>query len=399
MIQINKLGTLFSKKCVTILFLSIAHHACASDYLTSVTGSPFAVGTGVSSAVYSPDSKWVAANNPGNTAISMYSVDQTTGAIIFLRDTTGINQPSYLSFSPVLSGNYYLSAISRDPLEVHAYSVDAQTGQLTPIGDPASSPTGDNPAGLSYSPNGQWLAVSNYDDNSISIYDVNSSTGVLTQASFSPITPEGLSSPEGNAYSPDSRFFAVSNVTSSNFSIYSVNASTGNLTFLFSSPTLTIPSSGDILCLDIAYSPDGKWLAACGFVSGPDTGAAFVYSVDQTTGAVIPVSGFPFSTGNAPYFLQYSPDSSHLVVTNNDDNTVSAFSVNGATGVLTQVTDSAFATGGEPFGVDYSPNNDWLAVANLLNTISVYKVAPTPTPPATSRDFVYFLQQKYGPLL
>ena len=73
-----------------------------------------------------------------------------------------------------------------------------------------------------------------------------------------------------------------------------------------------------------------------------------------STGALTPVTGSPFATGNSPYSLTVDPVGNFAYVANDQDNTVSAYSI-GSNGALTPVSGSPFATGQYPTSVTVDP--------------------------------------------
>jgi uncharacterized repeat protein (TIGR01451 family) len=191
--------------------------------------------------VYSPDGRFAAIPNTGDNTVTVYSVDQTTGA-------------------------------------------------FTPIGLPF--PTGSAPELAAYSPDGRFAAVANIVDNTVSVYSVNQLTGVFTPIVAVPC-PLGAC-PTGTApfqvvYSPDSRFAAVTNLLDNTVGVYSVDQVTGALTPLADSPYATGNTPRGL-----AYSPNGKFAAVANF--DPDSDGMFtvsVYKVNTGAGLSIIKSGLP----------------------------------------------------------------------------------------------------------
>jgi len=61
-----------------------------------------------------------------------------------------------------------------------------------------------------------------------------------------------------------------------------------------------------------------------------------VYKINSTTGALTPVAGSPFATGNSPYALAITPNATFVYVGNDFAGTISAYRINPTTGVLTE---------------------------------------------------------------
>jgi len=88
------------------------------------------------------------------------------------------------------------------------------------------------------------------------------------------------------------------------------------------------------------------------------------YTINGTTGALVPVVGSPFSAGQGPFSVTVDPTGRFAYVANVDSNNVSAFTIDGLTGVLTPVDGSPFPAGSIP--------------------VSVTTTAGPPLPPATA---------------
>lgn len=223
-----------------------------------------------------------------------------------------------------------------------------------------------------------FIAVTNSSDNTVGVYQVDTTAGTLTAVSGSPVTTGTF--PFGVTFSPlinGNLFVAVTNQNGNSVSVFSVNTSTGVLTGVPGSPFSTGASS---LPLSVAFSPlvNGNLFAA---IAERGTDKVGVYTVNTSTGVLTQVSGSPFSTGTFPRYVVFSPfinGNLFAAVINKNDNTVSVYSVNTSTGFFTPVSGSPFGTGANPLGVAFSPlvnGNLFAAVPNSIdNTVSIYSV-------------------------
>ena len=136
----------------------------------------------------------------------------------------------------------------------------------------------------------------------------------FTVVSGSPFATGG--SPSSVAFAPGGGLLAVTNVDDNTLSVFSV-AVGGGLSQVSGSPFATggSPSS-------VAFAPGGGLLA----VTNVDDNTVSVFSV-AVGGGLSEVSGSPFATGGSPSSVAFAPDGGLLAVTNGDDNTVSVFSV------------------------------------------------------------------------
>ena len=117
-------------------------------------------------------------------------------------------------------------------------------------------------------------------------------------------------------------------------------------------------------------------------VAGPNTVSAFSVSA----GALVAVSGSPFSTGGTGFgdSLYAAPRlviaGKFLYASNAVSSNVSGFVINPATGGLTSVSGSPFATGGtgSAISIAATPNGAFLMAGYAgTNTITVFSVNPT----------------------
>ncbi|CDK30311.1 immunoglobulin domain-containing protein [Candidatus Babela massiliensis] len=276
--EINSSGTGISPVAVSFshitqsgnLFAGVCNYASNSVSLYQVTSSGLSSLASISGLSFSPNSisfspsfstgsdEYFFASVVGRAGVYLCRVNANTGS--FTPITSGlptIGTSQWTDFSPITSsGDLFLAIADTQNNTIFVYNVDTTNGSLTEV----SSETVSSPYGVVFSPitpSGQlFLASANYSDNSISIYQVNQTTGALTLAantsggtgpralSFSPITLEG------------SLFLSVVNEggsSSGSVLIYNVDTS-GSLGYLGTSSLVT-NSSGFANGWAIAFSP------------------------------------------------------------------------------------------------------------------------------------------------
>jgi len=260
--------------------------------------------------------------------------------------------------------------------DISAYSVDTNTGVLTPlVGSPFAA--GANPQGMTLSTTGsQVLAfVSNAGSATVSSYIVNTGTGLLTPASVAPFTT-GVN-PRTLTLEPFGRFAFVANAGTSNpnstVSVYRVNTTTGILTeVLPGSPfpvalgiqpqqatVVTVSSTKQFVYLANAMSTN---------VSG--------FSLDTNSGFLTLVGGSPFAVGTTPQSVVADSAGNFVYVSNEGSSNVSAFKVDRTNGFLSSTVPTAsFAAGSLPQPVTLHPSKPFAYVANAgSNNLSAYFV-------------------------
>lgn len=179
-----------------------------SGLLTEVANSPYAVGLSPSGVAPSRDGNYVYVANTGSNNVTVFAVCVTASSTCITPDGTMTQ-----SGSPVSAGQGPV-AIAADPSfdyvyvlnyassQISEYRYSAATGALTPL-SPASISTGLNPvsfvvrSGTTGSDIGNvtlnptdYVYVANYGAATLSVYTLDTSTGVLT-VSAQPITTGG----------------------------------------------------------------------------------------------------------------------------------------------------------------------------------------------------------------
>jgi 6-phosphogluconolactonase len=166
----------------------------------------------------------------------------------------------------------------------------------------------------------QIVYVTNFQDDSISVYSLNPKTGVLTALSGPPFS---------------------TGVGDNTVSGYSIDHQTGALTPLSTSPFASGPSPAGI-----AVDPNGKFA----YVTNGSSTTVSGYSLDPLTGALTSLPGSPFGAGSGPDSPAIDPSAQFAYVTNSGDNTVSAYTID-CDGYLSPVAGSPFPTGAFPIAI------------------------------------------------
>jgi YVTN family beta-propeller protein len=91
----------------------------------------------------------------------------------------------------------FLYVANQSTNNVSAFTVNAGTGALSPIG--VLSPSGTTPTAVTVSPDGAFLYVANQGSNDVFAYSINPGTGELTTVSGTPfpagVTPRAIATP------------------------------------------------------------------------------------------------------------------------------------------------------------------------------------------------------------
>lgn len=394
---------------IFIIFLftiqSLVQAACITPgALTEVSGSPFPTQTGPVAIAFSPIASgnlFAATVNGGDNTVSVFQINQTSGFFTNVDTPLTGTVPVDIAFSPIATtGNLFAAVSNESSNTVSVFLVNQASGVFTLVD---TKLTETNPQGIAFSPiasGNLFAAVANQNSNDISVYQVDQTSGVFTAVPGSPFPAE--TGPKSIAFAllPSGNLIAaVTNFDSNNITLYDVNQSDGVFT------QIGLPLSTGTGPTSLSFSPviSGKLFAA---VLNNSVNTVSIYSVNPTTGAFTLVD-LPYLTGSNPSDLAFSPSTCNLFlgITNFNDGTISIFTVNQQTGFLTEINGSPFTTEINPTAIAYSPvvsGNLFLGVPHTLvsltmNTravgddVSVYKVCLN-TCPSTFQDRTWLLK-------
>jgi 6-phosphogluconolactonase len=176
-----------------------------------------------------PSNQWILVPDLGLDTIFIYGLDTVQQKFIAhrqvkLRPATG---PRHLAFHPTAP---YVYVINELDSTITAFNFDASLGDLVALQSISTLP--ENFTGISTcadihtSPCGRFLYGSNRGDDSIAVYRIDSSSGLLTLIE---IVSTGGQTPRNFAIAPDGKFLLAANQDSDNIVIFSIDQETGRL--------------------------------------------------------------------------------------------------------------------------------------------------------------------------
>ncbi|MBP9743125.1 MAG: beta-propeller fold lactonase family protein [Burkholderiales bacterium] len=265
----------------------------ADGSLTDVSGSPFATTYSTQQIIIDPTGSFLytyASGTSFNIQILEYSINQDSGALTLIGT---VNAGQLLTFNIVLSpNNKFIYVQSTGSNAVYAYAIQPD-GTLSTTGTYSA---GNAPSFIAITPDDNFLYVSNLNSNSISAYLIDQTTGALSQISGSPFTTsESASYPYQIVITDNGSFLYVSNgggypaYAPSSISAFTIG-SDGGLTKI---NEYSIESGGGTFIVDSAKN----FLYLMSELNNNIGG----YNIDPVTGALTPIAGSPFATGNYPY--------------------------------------------------------------------------------------------------
>lgn len=194
-----------------------------------------------------------------------------------------------------------------------------------------------------------FLYLPSYNGDVISGYELNTSTGALTELTNSPFAAQD--GPLATCVSPSKNFLFVTNYDESSISVFSV-ATDGALSEVAGSPF-----SSHVQPYRCTITPDGAFLYII-HGSGATTQLSG-WSVNSSTGALTQVPGSPYTTDGSGRAITTTADGAYVYTTFGNGN-LRAFSVNSSDGSLAVVPGSPFNTGLRSDGLLVNPVNGLL---------------------------------------
>ena len=286
------------------------------------------------------------------------------------------SEPIWATVDPL---NHFVYTTNFGDNTVSGFTLDTTTGGVVAIsGSPFAA--GTNPGAVVVDPSDKFVYVANDGSNNVSGYSIGA-TGALTALATSPF-PAGTTPQQGIAATTVAgmEYVYVSNEGSGNVSAYSLNTTTGALAPIAGSPFTLAPALNP-QPVSLAMDPGGRFL----FTANANSNNVSAFTVNAG-GSLSPVAGSPFAAGNSPQYLVTDRTGSYLYVVNVNDTTVSAYTITqtgASAGTLTPIVPpcpssplGVCATGFGPEGLAVDASNNFLIVADCGDgTIAGYSIS------------------------
>jgi 6-phosphogluconolactonase (cycloisomerase 2 family) len=293
---------------------------------------------------------FVASGANGNGEILDYPINPSTGALETFARYDGPEAIAQMQPDPA---GKYLYASDFNAGSVHVYAVDAKTGALDGelTGSPFTAPgTEGNGGPIAVAPNGKWVFYSDATGD-IATFVWTGGALVPNQTALPPQVQPFL--PSQMVVDATSSFLYVANHADANpgeqFFVFSINQTTGALAPVAGSP---FGSQSNSEPSGIALHPTGNFLySALANASGIDG-----LNVNKTTGALSSIPGAPWpTTAVLPQFVVVTPSGDYLYASLADYGygLIDAYSIS-ESGALSSISEADFGGGGpmamEPSG-------------------------------------------------
>jgi 6-phosphogluconolactonase (cycloisomerase 2 family) len=306
---------------------------------------------------------YIYVGNGANTYIAGFGVS-TAGALSVLSNSPYNNGIAAQSLT-VTPANTFLYVGTTNG--IYAYSI-ASNGSISVLNGGTAVAQDVVPTAMQVDSTGNYLLAAGISTSTatqaISIYTINTSTGLLTavQSSIALYTGKNTTptivTPSSLLVTPNNSYVYVA---LGSLGVQLLTLGSGGALSAGSAPTYLPPLSTSTSPSDygLASDPNSAFL----FVTEINTGLR-VLSIG-TGGALNELSGSPYAVGTGPRGVTLDTTGSYVYVANFGSNNISAFTLTPASGKLVAVSGSPFSSGGQmPLAFVNDNQKKYLAVIN-----------------------------------
>lgn len=284
-----------------------------------------------SSLVMHPSGKYLYVVSQVVDFIAIYAVDSVTGQ---LSEIAGSPVPSRVRSvweMGIDPAGRFLYVPGRFTKDLVVFKIAPATGAITPLTEESLPTQGDRARFIEVTADGRFIYVSNTFANSVAGFRVSSEPSVADEKKVVPIagTPfKGGDAPERAMAHPNGRYLYLANWRSDDVFAYDINQTTGVLT---QQPGKPIDTEGHFPFGGMVH-PNGKYLYSVNWASSDISS----FRIDENTGALSLMSEELLPTGGlGPLDILVSPSGRVAYIQNYDDSSLSIFKVDPLNGALT----------------------------------------------------------------
>ncbi len=319
--------------------------------------------------------------NAGDDTLSAFLADNTTGALRHHGYVPTGSGPGEVVIDPSGQFVYTLNATS---LDISLFQLDSLDGTLTQatcdtVNTTATCSTGGGtPVSMVFGRNGTYAYVANQVADTLTVHQLDPGTGALSD--FNSVQPPqndasgGSSHPVALRLHPDGNTLYAVHDTTSDVTAYTVDPTDGTLSPVTGSPVV----SGGTGSIDLAITPNGSYV----YVANATSGDIDLFTVDAT-GLLVPnaVAASVPATGLVPQAMAIDPTGQWLyLISRQASGSVALYSIQ-SDGTLSQINCGASLTcaaGNLPESVAVDPTGQFVSVTNGGdNSISLFAIDPT----------------------
>ncbi len=301
-----------------------------------------------------------------NGGVAAFTVDANTGALTPISGSPFMVGTGAIHLAADPSGKFlYTSSAALGGPDIQTLAINATSGALTASGSFTANIT---PGAIAVDPSGKNAYVvpdPSANSGSITAFSIDPSSHALLALPGQPTGVAGV--PHFVVVDPSGKYvyITIQGTPGDEIAGRGRDPNTGDLTPLMGSPFGNVGGDNP---QGIAVNPGGTFVV----VANAATNNVSVMSLTSTTGLLNNVGSSPFAAGTMPVAVAITPSGQFVVVANQGSNNVSVYSMNTASGGLTPVSGSPFAAGSSPQAVAVDTAGKFVYVTNGDGTISGY---------------------------
>jgi 6-phosphogluconolactonase len=290
--------------------------AVGCDFFVPLTSSGGGTNTG----------DYIYVGNGNNRFVAGFGVS-STGALSVLTNSPYNNGVAVIS-SAITPGNNFLYAGTTSGIFIYAINSD---GSITVQNGGNIAAQDVVPTAMQVDSTGSYLLAAgvstSFTAQAVGIYKINSTAGLLTAVTGSPLALYTGNAPTVTVLTPTAMLITPDNsyvyVSLASLGVQVLTLSSGGALSTGSAPTILLPFSTSSSPADygLASDPNSSFLFVCEFNSG-----LRVLSIG-TSGSLKEVSGSPYSVGTGPAGVILDSTGSYVYVANKGSNNISALHV------------------------------------------------------------------------
>lgn len=253
--------------------------------------------------------------------------------------------PSALAATP--KGTFLYVALTAGSVFVYTIGTN---GALTigNSGQPVTSTL--NPTWMTVDPSGNWLFMVSKSSPQLLVFQINTSTGVLTQSSQGTV-PLDSGTPTQVYVTPNDQYVYIGLGTGGTDG-FTLNSTTGAV-------------SGQLHLTTINGASDNSFAAdnTSTYLIVGEAGTGIRVLTIGTGGALKEVTGSPFTSLLGPQSIVVDPTNTYVYVANRTASVITGYAL-GTSGVLTPLSSSPFTTGSAPNAISLDSTGKYLFVVS-----------------------------------
>ena len=283
-----------------------------------------------SSLVLHPSGKYLYVASQVVDFIAIYAVDSVSGA---LKEITGSPVSSHvrsvwqLGMDPV---GRFLYVPGRFTKDLVVFNIAADTGALTPLMEKSLPTGGDRARFIAVAADGRFVYVSNTFSNSLAGFRVLSEQNIADAEKVSPMAGspfKGGDAPQRSMVHPNGKHLYLANWRSTDVIAYNIDQSTGVLT---QQPGKPVETEGHFPFGGMVH-PNGKYLYSVNWASSDISS----FRINEKTGALSLMSEDLIPTGGlGPLNFRIEASGRVAYIPNYDDSSLSIFAIDPLNGAL-----------------------------------------------------------------